>query len=361
MYEAVILNGAELTYLYRESAPDCVLISDTLTESSVNYKTWEFTIPTNNPCYDKIEPFKTRVIITDLKTREYIFNGRAVVVNKQMSENGDITESVQCEDIELYLDDSEQAELKYKGTPKEFLKILIDRHNTQVEEYKRFDIGTIEIDLDRKTFYVPVEWETLPILNQDGEIVGETIAGNKALAIGDTATVKSTAVYYNSYYHGEGVKIAEFVKGRKHTVQTVDSERNTYRLYYGTTPIGWVDGKDIVEASETFDLSGYTGETKPVVYTSQRNETFEVSSGTPTLDAIRQLLLDPFGGYLIVDYHEANPRINIIYEPGKDSTQVIQLAVNMMSINADFDPSDLYSVCRPIGTPIDNGGVDNGI
>ena len=351
MYEAVILNGNDIAYLYRESSPDSVLISDTLTESSVDYKTWEFTIPTSNPCYNLIEPFKTRVIITDLKTGEYIFNGRAVVVNKQMSESGEITETVQCEDIELYLDDSEQAELKYRGTPKELLKLLIDRHNSQVEEYKRFSIGTVEIDLERKTFYIPVEWETVPVIDSNGNIIGESVAGNKQLSVGDTATVKNTAVYFNSYYHGANLRIADFVKGRKHTVNAVDTERNTYRLYYGTTPIGWVDGKDIVEASETFDLNGYTGETKPVVYTYQRTETFEVSSGTPTLDAIRQHLLEPFGGYLIVDYHEANPRINIVYEPGEDSTQIIQLAVNMMSINADFDPSDLYSVCRPIGTP----------
>lgn len=355
MFEAVILNDGELELLYGENSLDSVLLSDDLTESTVDYKTWDFTIATNNPCYDKIKPFKTRIIITDLKTGDYIFNGRAVVVNKSMSESGDITENVICENIELYLDDSEQLEIDFEGSPRGLLDILIERHNPQVEDYKRFDLGKVEIDTEYRTFNVPVEWETLPILDDDGNAIGETIAGNKELNIGDTATIKETAVYFNNYYHGANLRIADFAKGRKNTVNAVDRERNAYRLYYGTTPIGWVDAKDISEASTASVEGGYKGELKPVIYSRQRKIKAEITSGTTTLDAIRTHLLEPYGGYLIVDYHEASPRLNIITNPGVNSVEVVEVGVNLMSLNADFDPSDIYTVSRPIGTPVQGG------
>ena len=355
MFEAVILNDGELELLYSESSLDSVLISDTFTESTIDYKTWEFTIATNNPCYDKVKPFKTRVIVTDLKTGEYIFNGRAVVVNKSMSESGDITESIVCENIELFLDDSEQLAIDFEGSPKALLKMLTDRHNEQVEDYKRSDIGKVDIDTEYTTFNVPGEWETLPILDDDGNVIGETIAGNKDLNVGDTATIKETAVYFNSYYHGANLRIADYAKGRKNTVKEVDRARNAYRLYYGTIPIGWIDAKDISEASTVSFEGGYQGETKPVTYSRQRKVKAEITSGTTTLDAIRTHLLEPYGGYLIVDYHEASPRLNIITNPGVNSVEVVEVGVNLMSLNADFDPSDIYTVSRPIGTPTQGG------
>lgn len=355
MFEAVILNDGELELLYNESSFDSVLLSDELTESTVDYKTWDFTIAPNNPCYDKIKPFKTRIIITDLRTGDYIFNGRAVVVNKSMSESGDITENVICENIELFLDDSEQLAIDFEGSPRGLLDILIERHNPQVEDCKRFDIGKVDIDTEYRTFNVPVEWETLPMLDDDGNVIGETIAGNKDLNVGDTATIKTTAVYYNSFYHGANLRIADFAKGRKNTVNAVDRERNAYRLYYGTTPIGWVDAKDISEASTATVEGGYQGELKPVIYSRQRKIKAEITSGTTTLDAIRTHLLEPYGGYLIVDYHEASPRLNIVTNPGANSVEVVEVGVNLMSLNADFDPSDIYTVSRPIGTPVQGG------
>lgn len=355
MFEAVILNDGELELLYGENSLDSVLISDTFTESTLDYKTWDFTIATNNPCYDKIKPFKTRIIITDLRTGEYIFNGRAVVVNKSMSESGDITENVICENIELFLDDSEQLPIEFVGSPKGLLKMLTDRHNEQVEDYKRFDIGKVDIDTEYRTFNVPVEWETLPILDDDGNAIGETIAGNKELNVGDTATIKGTAVYFNAFYHGANLRIADFAKGRKNTVNAVDRERNAYRLYYGTTPIGWVDAKDISEASTASVEGGYQGQLKPVIYSRQRKIKAEITSGTTTLDAIRTHLLEPYGGFLIVDYHEASPRLNIVTNPGVNSVEVVEVGVNLMSLNADFDPSEIYTVSRPIGTPTQGG------
>ena len=272
-----------------------------------------------------------------------------------MSESGDITESVVCENIELFLDDSEQLAIDFEGSPKGLLKMLTDRHNEQVEDYKHFDIGKVDIDTEYRAFNVPVEWETLPEFDDNGNLIGEIIAGNKQLNVGDTATIKETAVYFNNYYHGANLRIANFAKGRKNTVNAVDRERNAYRLYYGTTPIGWVDGKDISEASTATVEGGHQGELKPVIYSRQRKIKAEITSGTTTLDAIRTHLLEPYGGYLIVDYHEASPRLNIVTDPGENSVEVVEVGVNLMSLNADFDPSDIYTVSRPIGTPSESG------
>lgn len=356
MYRAYIINDLEMTELYDPYSADAVLISDTFTESATSYEQWNFEIAPNNPAYGKMTKLKTRVVILEYDSDVYLFNGRVASCEENMDSNGNITQTVSCEGMPLVLNDSEQPHKQFSGTPLELIEYLLEVHNSQVEPWKQITVGEIEINTEYRVFYVPIEWETYPVYDNNGNPIGQTPVGTGVLSVGDTATIKQSAVYFNSYYHGSNLRIANFAKERPNTVATADSERNAYRLFYGTTPIGWINAADIYEAQASVG-NDYTGETKPVVYSRQANLTAEISDGSNTLDVIRDLLLTRYGGYLIIDYHEGVPRLNIIRNPGEITNERLQLAVNLISMQQGDNPNDVVTVLRPVGYPPTEGGV----
>jgi hypothetical protein len=76
-----------------------------------------------------------------------------------LTENG----SYDCEGELSYLIDSQQRHLEFRGTTVEAITTILDYHNTQVEDYKHFEVGIVEIQdpNDYMYFYLDAETETL--------------------------------------------------------------------------------------------------------------------------------------------------------------------------------------------------------
>ena len=98
-----------------------------------------FTVYPDHPQYNSIK--KLRSIITVFQDDYLIFRGRVLD-----DEIGFYNEKhVVCEGELAFLLDSIQRPYDYSGTIEGFLNLLIDNHNAQVEEAKRFTAGNVTV------------------------------------------------------------------------------------------------------------------------------------------------------------------------------------------------------------------------
>lgn len=98
---------------------------------------FSFTILPDNLQYDKIQPLKT--IITIRQNNKEIFRGRVTDVTTDIF----LQKTVYAEGELAFLLDSIQRPYEYEGTVAGLFTMLINGHNAQVDEEKRFTVGNI--------------------------------------------------------------------------------------------------------------------------------------------------------------------------------------------------------------------------
>nr|DAE10372.1 MAG TPA: tail protein [Siphoviridae sp. ctwrX9] len=108
----------------------------------------------NNPAYGRLKPFKTLVKVLNTKTNEYEFEGRALNPDNNMGDDGLLSYSWVCEGELGYLHDSQQKHREFRGTPKELFETVLAYHNSQVEDYKRFEPGIVEVTTSTDNLYI---------------------------------------------------------------------------------------------------------------------------------------------------------------------------------------------------------------
>src|SRR5690625_2796611 len=125
----------------------------------------------NNPAYGKLKPFKTLVKALNTKTNQYEFEGRVLAPNEAMDDTGLYDAYYQCEGELGYLHDSQQRHLEYRGTPENLFITILNYHNSQVEEYKRFYPGVVEVTTSTDNLYVYLSAESTTFEEIDDKIL----------------------------------------------------------------------------------------------------------------------------------------------------------------------------------------------
>jgi GH25 family lysozyme M1 (1,4-beta-N-acetylmuramidase) len=106
--------------------------------------TASFTITMQNSLYRQSEAIANLVKVIDTNTGKVVFDGRVVKIDGAFS--GSHTQALQCEDCLAYLHDSTQVYRKVQNTTiREFLQMIVDEHNRQVEAHKRFQLGRVAV------------------------------------------------------------------------------------------------------------------------------------------------------------------------------------------------------------------------
>lgn len=127
----------------------------TLKESDIDDLT--ITVNQASPLWDNVRPYHTHVNVYD--DNELIFRGRAIKPKKSMEESGQFIREYVFEDIEAYLMDSTQRFYEGVGqTPKEFLQSLIDVHNSQVPDYKKFQVRNVNVTNNKDDQYRQIDY-----------------------------------------------------------------------------------------------------------------------------------------------------------------------------------------------------------
>lgn len=128
---------------------------------------FSITLLPNNPGFSRIRDKKTLVTVYNTNKNRFEFHGRALYSAPSMDSNGLITKAITCESFFGFLCDSEQKYVEERNwTVRGLLEHLINRHNSQVEGYKRFEVGNVSSDLDpNNNLYVGIQrkktWETI--------------------------------------------------------------------------------------------------------------------------------------------------------------------------------------------------------
>ena len=127
------------TLIYDSALEDFVITKGQITKEVNKSGSFVFSIPSKHGYYNMIQKMKS--IITVYKGEELIFRGR--VINEAISFFKE--KSFTCEGELGFLLDSIQRPFTFEGTPAELLNKLITEHNSQVEESKRFTVGTVTV------------------------------------------------------------------------------------------------------------------------------------------------------------------------------------------------------------------------
>lgn len=137
-------------------------IEGTIKKEINKIDTFTFGMTLENIGYGKIKPFKSFITVFNNKTNKREFRGRVYGPTEIMSETGMVDVSYTCEGELSYLTDSQQRHLEFRGTTLEAFTTIIEYHNSQVEEYKRFEVGRVEIfdPNDYMYFYLSAEQNT---------------------------------------------------------------------------------------------------------------------------------------------------------------------------------------------------------
>lgn len=96
-----------------------------------------FVLPTNNLKYDSIKKLKS--VITVLQDGIEIFRGRVLNDEKDFYNR----KNVYCEGELSYFLDSVRRPYTFSGTVSDLFKQYVDNHNSQVDDWKKFNIGDI--------------------------------------------------------------------------------------------------------------------------------------------------------------------------------------------------------------------------
>ncbi len=148
MYQVVaVLQGREHVLMdIRDEA--YILEVPRLTLQINNAGMFTFSIHPTHPEAKSIVPLITLVKVykTDYRTyKKWMFTGRVIDIEKDIYNNN----RVKCEGILAYLVDSIVAPYEYQGTPANYVKQLVNSHNSQVNKEKQFTLRALDLsDID---------------------------------------------------------------------------------------------------------------------------------------------------------------------------------------------------------------------
>ncbi|OAA94079.1 phage tail protein [Clostridium coskatii] len=147
MYKISIINGSDEIVVHYPD-PEAPKVSDphlNLKRSQAGSLT--FSIPWDNPGYNLVTRFVTKVRCIDVRDDGEIFSGRVFSIKPSMTESGEFKKDIVCEGKMNYLQDTIVQSLIYEDkTPKDVIVDFLNYHNTQVEDYKKVQPGIIDVE-----------------------------------------------------------------------------------------------------------------------------------------------------------------------------------------------------------------------
>ena len=232
---------------------------------------FSFSLLPSNVGFDKIHDYQTLVSVFNTNTNKYDFYGRVLYSSESMEESGLITKEVICESYLGFLCDSQQPYMAEQNwTVMGLLEHILNTHNSQVEDYKKIQIGTVDVTDNNDNLYLGIQrdnsWKVLKeklIDKIGGEVRFRVVSGVIYLdylqKIGSTLTTtielsknmqsitkENDATHYISRLIPLGAKIK-------------DEEGNETEERLDITSVN--DGKNYIESQEAINAYGIRYET----------------------------------------------------------------------------------------------------
>lgn len=130
------------------------LISGSINHGINTIDNFTFKIATNNIGYNKLNALTTLVEVLNIKNNNLEFKGRVLLPVESMDSNGIFLKNVTCESELGYLMDSSTVYGDYHNiSVRDFLQVIIDNHNSQVDEGKKFQLGNVTVVDNNDSLY----------------------------------------------------------------------------------------------------------------------------------------------------------------------------------------------------------------
>lgn len=161
MYLVTIINDNIETIINDVSTSTPNRISGTVKKGINTIDSFTFSILPNNQGYNLIIPIKTKVKVLNTKTNKYEFIGRILLPSGNTDSSGLTSKTFICESELGYLIDSTQWRGEYHNiTPEQYLGIMLDRHNSNVEDYKKFKLGNVTVRDNNDSLYKYLDYDS---------------------------------------------------------------------------------------------------------------------------------------------------------------------------------------------------------
>lgn len=162
MYLVKIINDNVETIINHVSTNNTSnKISGTVKQGINSIDSFTFTIYPNNTGYNLITPYKTLITVLNTKTNKYEFIGRVLTPSGNMNSSGLTSKSYVCESELAYLIDSTQMRGEYNNiTPEQYLGVMLDRHNSNMEDYKKIKLGNVTVKDNNDSLYKYLDYDS---------------------------------------------------------------------------------------------------------------------------------------------------------------------------------------------------------
>lgn len=155
MYKVTTINNNIGYTIHNSNASKLAskIKNTSITQGINSIGSFTFTIYQNNPAFNILYPYKSKIYVYNKKKNKYIFKGRVLKIKPSMNEKGLISKTIICEDRLGYLQDSIQPYCEEKNWTgdeertglEEFIDYILNNHNLQVEEDKKIYRGNVNV------------------------------------------------------------------------------------------------------------------------------------------------------------------------------------------------------------------------
>lgn len=188
--------------------------------------------------YDHFVKLKT--VITVYKSGRIVFRGRVL---------HDVTDyhnckSITCEGELGFLQDSIIRPYTFTGTPGALLSKLINEHNSQVDTFKQFRVGTVTVsDSSAKIERSNADYGTA-MVNVNGQFPESTLGGYIYITHGENGDDPIPTINYCSDFSKIASQIVEFGSNLKNYTKTVKADNIATAIIPLGAELSNVDGKE---------------------------------------------------------------------------------------------------------------------
>lgn len=125
--------------IYDPRLADYKVLSASLVREINKTGTFDFSIPAKHPCYNDVEKLKSTIAV--FQDNYLIFRGRVLNDSVDFYKN----KSFSCEGQLSFFLDSIQRPYEFNGSVEDYLKYLIEQHNSQVSVDRQFALGNVTV------------------------------------------------------------------------------------------------------------------------------------------------------------------------------------------------------------------------
>lgn len=364
------------------------LINPTLTREVGKAGSLEFTLPLGNVAHSALQK-----LITVVEVQQ---DGKQIWQGRVMDHDQDflVRQKIYCEGEMAYLNDSGAAPYSARNVSiSQFLEWICDNHNAQVDAYKAFTPGKVEMDTPMIVPYVDgikvvqvgysydsndgdyiYHWGIVDPVDGKTNIFYEETESNKASClswkIGEEHIANGRTISRIGSNNFRVRLFEAYVKGKTYDatveVKTAEIVCGTCNKNFGTYSIYNIERASesktfkITEKNGKYSLA-INGKTDPSFLFDVKEPTYSFGDGKnygKTLDILQSELTDKYGGYFVIRHGSVNlpfwgkqnyRYLDYMKKITDKNPQTVAFGVNMLDLASYTKAEDIYTRVIAVG------------